>query len=534
MFNFLQKIFCKKKIHQLAEENQRLKADQKLLLHLMENLPHNVYFKDDSGHFTRINQMQAKLLGLHNPEDATGKTDFDFFTSKHAHEASIDEKIILKTGKPIVGKVEHIRSSDGTFIWVTTSKSPILDDNGKAVGIVGVTVDITDKIEAEKELKKAKNKAEESSKLKSAFLANMSHEIRTPMNGILGFSQLLKTAGTNAEEINKYVDHIDGCGNTLLGIIENIIDFSKLVSGQLSVKPETCPLNIIMDQVYHEFTVIKKDKISENLRFHIEKGVQDTNFVMETDAQRLKQVLFQLIDNAFKFTITGQITFGYQFVDHTLKFYIKDTGLGIPRDKFDIIFDSFGQIVESNSVKPKGTGLGLAISSKLIRLLGGNIWVESEPGEGSTFYFTLPYRNSVNPPSKINGHDKTSTLPDWNGKFILIAEDEELNWLFIKELLKGSNARLLWAKNGLEALEMMEQNQKVDLVLMDLKMPVLDGHEAIKIMKSNYKDTPIIAQTAHALEEEKQEILNSGCDAYLIKPLNIHKLVSVMENFMDK
>mgnify|MGYP006294173781 CR=1 FL=1 len=533
MFGYLNKLFLSKKNRALREENKRLRAERKHLYHLMENLPHNVYFKDLKGRFTRINTLQAKLLGLENPEEAIGKTDFDFFTAEHAIQAKRDEDIVIRTGKPIVGKVEHIRHASGYFIYVTTSKSPILDDKNQTVGIVGVTVDITDKIVSEKELKKAKEKAEEANKMKSAFLANMSHEIRTPMNGILGFSQLLKNAGTNKDEIDKYVNHITGCGNTLLGIIENIIDISKLVSGQLSVEISPTPINMIMDQIYQEFRTVKNKKINGSIEFSLQKGVQNNSFIIETDPRRLKQIMFQLLDNAFKFTTQGIIRFGYNKEGENVRFYVKDTGVGIAKDKYSFIFDSFGQITDANTVKPKGTGLGLAISSKLIARLGGNIWVESEPGQGSTFQFVLPLVEYKTERRKVKGNSTSKDIPNWNSKSILVAEDEELNWIFIQELLKESNASLYWAKNGLEALEMLDKYE-IDLVLMDLKMPVLDGREAIRLIRSNNKTMPIIAQTAHAMEEEKEEVLNSGCNAYLVKPLNIENLLNTVQDFMPK
>lgn len=531
MFNFLNKILYSKKIRALIEENKQLHADRKHLFHLTENLPHNIYFKDTEGRFTRINTLQAKVLGVEKPEDAVGKTDFDFFEHDHANQARQDEEIVIKSGVPMVGKVEKIRHANGSYIFVTTSKSPILDQSKRVIGIVGVTVDITDKIQSEIELKKAKKKAEEANKLKSAFLANMSHEIRTPMNGIIGFSQLLKNAGTDKNEIDKYVDHIHNCGSSLLGIIENIIDISKLVSGQLSVDIAPYPLNMLMEQVYNEFSGVKKEMINGHLGFQLEKGMKDENFIIETDSRKLKQVLFQLLDNAFKFTSQGLIRFGYKVNNDHIQFFVSDSGVGITKDKFSYIFDSFGQITESNSVKPKGTGLGLAISSKLIGLLGGNIWVESEPGEGSSFYFVLPFQKKEIVTEKRNGHSLSNLIPDWNNKSILVAEDEELNWIFIQELLKDSKANLFWAKNGLEALDLIEKHP-IDVVLMDLKMPVLNGHEAIRILKSKHKNLPIIAQTAHAMDDEQEVVMKSGCDAYLVKPLNIEKLVNVVSEYM--
>ncbi len=533
MFGYLKNISFSKRNRALREENERLRAEGKHLYHLMENLPHNVYFKDLEGRFIRINTLQAKLLGVENPGEAIGKTDFDFFTTEHAIQAKQDEDIVIRTGKPIVAKVEHIRHASGHFIYVTTSKSPILDENNKPIGIVGVTVDITDKIESERELKKAKEKAEEANKMKSAFLANMSHEIRTPMNGILGFSQLLKNAGTNREEIDKYVNHITGCGNTLLDIIENIIDISKLVSGQLSIEISACPINMIMDQIYQEFSTVKDKKINGSIKFSMHKDVLRNDFVIETDPHRLKQVLFHLLDNAFKFTMQGTITFGYNKEGENVRFYVKDTGIGIAKDKYRFIFDSFGQITDVNTVKPKGTGLGLAISSKLVALLGGNIWVESEQGQGSTFQFVLPLVEYKPERRNVKRNSTNKGIPNWNSKSILVAEDEELNWFFIQELLKESNANLYWAKNGLEALEMLDKHE-IDLVLMDLKMPLLDGREAIRIIRSNNKTMPIIAQTAHAMEEEKEEVLKSGCNAYLVKPLNIENLLNTVQEYMPK
>ncbi|HEX3007739.1 MAG TPA: PAS domain-containing protein [Bacteroidales bacterium] len=512
---------------------ENLNTERDLLQALMDNFPYTIYFKDRDSKFTRINKAQATMLGINDPDDAIGKTDFDYFTRQHAQNAYDDEQQILTTGNPMIGKTEHLRSPKGNDIWVSATKIPIRNNRGDITGLVGISIDVTEKYLAERKLIEARKKAVESDKLKSAFLANMSHEIRTPMNGIIGFSNLLKNPGLNRDQQMEYVGFIEKCGNSLLNLIDDIIDVSKIEAEQLVVREAETNINDILQELFITFD---KNRILEN------KGEIELRLVIPqepliesilTDPFRLKQILNNLISNALKFTEQGFIEFGYKLVESEIQFHVKDTGLGIPSDKFDLIFDRFGQVLENERLNRKGTGLGLAISINLVKLLGGKMWLESEVGRGSVFYFTIPRRNNF-----IIDDRKKQLYPvvnnfEWIGKKLLVVDDEELNWIFIRDLIKPTKAELIWARNGKEAVDIYQGDSNIDLILMDFRMPVMNGFEATKVIRSFDSQIPIIALTAFAQEDEKELILHAGCNAFLSKPVGNDQLIKMVNHFLQ-
>lgn len=390
--------------------------------------------------------------------------------------------------------------------------------------------------EAEKKLLEAKEKAEESDQLKSAFLANMSHEIRTPMNAILGFAELITISDSEITPVEKenFIKLINSSGKNLLRLIDDIIDISKIEAGQIKIHEKECNLNHTLKDIQHSFLEIRKHKGKENIDIRLNENAQSQNLVINTDTLRLNQIFTNLIDNALKFTEDGFIEFGYELLNkEKFLFYVKDTGVGMDSKKKDIVFDRFTKIEDDNSRFYRGAGLGLAICKSLVELLGGKIWVESTPSVGSTFYFDLTFDKIKESKTKLQITDVPDSY-DWQNKTILVAEDEPANYIYIEEVLKITKAKVLKAMNGKEAVELFKNNSNIDVIIMDLKMPEMDGYEATRLIKKLDKNVPIISQSAYAMPGDIDKCIDSGMNDYLIKPVKPKVLLSILNKHLNK
>lgn len=380
--------------------------------------------------------------------------------------------------------------------------------------------------------------AEESDRLKSAFLANMSHEIRTPMNAIIAFSNFLKEQELTHEQRIEYIQYINTCGSNLLQIIDDIIDTAKIEARQLKINKSQTNVNKILIELQNLYNVTKTTKGRSNIEIRLHEENKKNHALIHTDPVRLRQVLTNLLDNAVKYTTEGFVEFGFENKYNSfLQFHVRDTGSGIPEDKQQLIFERFGRVEENAAKSFGGTGLGLNISKNLVELMGGRIWLESLEGVGTTFYFTIPYNHievlkenhmlftaKEKKPRKYDYH--------WKDKTILVAEDEELNFKVIETGLKRTNVNIIRAKDGKQAIELCQAYNNLNLILMDIQMPEMDGYEATRIIKSFRPDLPIIAQTAYALTGEKEKCIDAGCDDYLAKPLILDDLLSKMSRFL--
>ncbi|MBN2484488.1 MAG: PAS domain S-box protein [Bacteroidales bacterium] len=386
----------------------------------------------------------------------------------------------------------------------------------------------------EYELVSAKLKAEESDRLKTAFLANMSHEIRTPMNGILGFAEMLNDDSLREHDRKKYLDIINSNGKILINLIDDIIDFAKIEAGQINIVKHDFSLNALLNQILNSFLSESLRKERSNVTLSLEKGLNDDNAYIKSDPVRLRQIITNLIGNAFKFTSKGGIEFGYTLKpDNLLEFYVKDTGIGINPDKLTLIFERFVQADSSRSRKYSGSGLGLAISKGLVELLGGKMWAESQVNIGSTFYFVIPYLTAAVKKSETADEKKPKSAYDWSGRKVLIAEDDFFSYKFLEGFIRQTNADVFHADDGSKAVEICSANNDIDIVLMDVQMPEMNGLDATRAIKGFRQKLPIIAQTANAIAEEKQKCFEAGFDDFVTKPINISELFMKMDAWMS-
>ncbi|MEN8121466.1 MAG: response regulator [Bacteroidota bacterium] len=377
------------------------------------------------------------------------------------------------------------------------------------------------------ELSIAKEKAEESDRLKSVFLTNMSHEIRTPLNGIIGFSNLLKSQEHATKKCKYYTDVITKSSNQLLKIIDDIIEISQLETGQVNINTSKVNLNYVILNLVEEFKY-SSDKKGINLL--VETNLTDDESNIYTDEPKLLKILTNLIENAIKFTKKGFVKIKYKLNGQTLEFFIEDTGIGFEQGKTYNIFDRFVQANEEISIDFGGLGLGLTIAKLNTELLGGKINAESELGKGATFHFNIPYKLAILKKEITEKEEKVKKNAQIKECKILIVEDEEINFLFIKEILSQINIKcnILEATNGQEAVDIFTNNPDIDLVLMDLKMPVMDGYQATKIIKKLKPEVPIVIQTAYTLEEERKKSKSAGCDDFITKPIRIKEFKEVL------
>ena len=496
---------------------------------LFENSPEAIAITDNESKGIKINKQFTSLFG-YTKEDLKGVV-IDTLLADETKQGEANSLNYL-TAKGQLVEIETVRKcKNGRLIDVSIMGNPIEVD-GEQIAIFGIYRDITERKINEKRLTEAKNKAEESDKLKSAFLANMSHEIRTPMNHILGFTEIITSQQIDENELQEYGALIKHSGNILLQLINDIIDLSKIESKQIKLSLCHTPVNLLLSELYEKYYIRKNQNNKAHLILKIQKTLSDEDSIIYTDPRRLEQLLSNIIENAIKFTDEGFVKIGYHLTDQNkIEFFVRDSGIGIPKQSIEHIFKSFRQMDGSDTRQYSGTGLGLTISTRLAEILGGDIRVESEENKGTCFFITLPYNKDKFRIERREVVEKKDY--NWKGKNILVVDDEKNNFSFFKASLAKTKADILWAKNGSEAIAMCQSNA-IDLILMDIQMPVMNGYDTMKKIKSFNSQIPIIGQTAFFQKEYKQKVIAAGCDDYLTKPIKISKLLNSIEKLFSK
>ena len=478
-----------------------------------------------------VNPAGERLTGI-AAKDMLGNTLDENFPGLRAKGIPADYANVVRT-KTAKQFDELLYSDDRVVEGAFTFNAFPLPDDCVGVSFENVTEQYISRealIESNRQLMEAKEKAEESDMLKSAFLANMSHEIRTPMNGIMGFSMMLADPLLPKETRDSYIKIVNASCEQLLHIVNDIIDISKIEAGQIDVTESTFDLKILLNEIYTFYSPITREKGVKLEMDQIRCNLNHNSFII-SDRTKLRQIFDNLLSNAVKFTPSGKIILRCELKDGFIRFKVEDSGIGIEPELQNIIFERFRQVESSFTKTYGGTGLGLAITKAYVEKLGGTISVRSEFGKGSAFTFKLPYKPASD--MTIRDENVSRFRPLDLGMTILVVEDEEINWLYLNEILKN-RVKVLRAVTGKEAIEIVKQNTDLDIILMDIKLPDINGLELTKIIKSINSRIKVIAQTAYALSGDRESVIAAGCSGYISKPVNRDELLNLILAYSDK
>jgi len=494
-------------------------------------------------------KLKVFMESLHNSTDAIGMSDpkGKHYYHNHAFEKLfgnvgenppdtlyVDKLVgdevfnVITSGGSWTGEVQ-MYSEDRRVLDVYLRAYSVKDAQGNVSAVVGIHTDITERKMAEKALVEAKEKAEESDRLKSVFLANVSHEIRTPMNAILGFLELLKDQNLTSQKKTDYISIVNQSGKRLLNTINDIIEISKIESGQAEVM--ISEVNVLEVLKFH-FDFFRQQCREKGLLLRLSEYITGDRAKILTDRHKLDGILTNLINNAIKFTSEGSVEFGNKIDNGNLLFYVRDTGIGIPENRLNAIFDRFVQADVHNTRSHEGSGLGLSIVKAYLEILNGKIWVESEENKGSVFYFRLPY----NPIVKEEDSDLNilqRRAEPLSRKTILVAEDNDFNFVLIENILNDDRFYILRAKNGSDVLKYLEKITDISLILIDINMPGMNGYETTRLIREMNTDIPIIVQSAYALGGEREKAFEAGCNDYIVKPINKSELMKLIHIYLN-
>jgi PAS domain S-box-containing protein len=506
---------------------QQITLNTQKLISIFNSVQDAVFIHDLEGNFLEVNKEACRRLN-YSRKELLSLTPMDIDEKSYAERAPRIFKKLDKHGQ-YKGETLHI-TKDGKKIPTELNSNKISFDGKEA--ILTVARDITERKEYEKELIEAKNKAEESNRLKSSFLANLSHEIRTPLNVILGFTDLLdQEEPVDAKKKKDFLQNIKNSGNSLLSIINDILDISFIESNQVQTDHQAFSVGDLLDQVSSKARA-EIETSHKDLALKINKELKDEDDVVYSDPQMIHKIYEKLLDNALKFTENGYIEIGCRPADKgNIEFWVSDSGIGVPEDLRDLIFERFRQAEDGITRQYEGLGLGLSIAKGYVDRLEGKIAFHSKEGEGSTVRFILPVQKSDD--ETREPEENSLSAGHLSGQTILIAEDDFPNYSLMKEFLAMTDVKIRYAENGAHAVELFREGG-VDLILMDIKMPVLDGIEACKKIKESSPSVPVIALTAYAYENDKKRFLARGFDGYLSKPVEQEELIQKVEAVLSE
>ncbi len=527
---------------ELQNTKEKLKQSEKRYEDLYNSIPVSYLTLNKYGNILDCNATAIQKLNT-NRGYLINKSFYDFISTQDKDKLYLHLiEVLKKSGQDQCELQIHLipdHSNENAAITenpvepftVLLDSKVFTDKDGKAICRT-VLNNITDRKEMEHELKTAKEKAEENDVLKSAFLANLSHEIRSPMNGILGFTDWLIRAEISSEEKDQYIDMIHKSGKRLMNTVDDIIAISKIETGTLKLESRETDLNKKLSELTQFF---RPEAEKKGLQLQLDYSLPPENTMILTDEGKLESILTNLIKNAIKYTDEGRIHLGCRKRASTIEFYVSDSGIGIPDDRIDGIFNRFEQADISDKRAFEGSGLGLSIVKSYAQMLGGNVRVTSEEGKGSTFYITLPYKpadltekaSPENETSLTSSHYDLEAIRHQNLN-ILVAEDDDASFLVVKALLKNLNCQITHTKSGTETIETCYQNPDFDLILMDIKMPEMNGYEASRKIREFNNEVYIIAQTAYAMKGAKEQSLKAGINDYIAKPIRFDSMMEAI------
>ncbi len=522
--------------NELASSNAAVAEQEERLLMLINAMPDMICFKDGEGKWRIANQAILSIFDLKNI-DYKGLNDLDLIAFSPSKENAFRACVVSDEQAWQQGTMlrsdETITDPHGKERVFDTIKIPLFHPNNTRKALIVLGRDVTDRKQYELNLSNALSKAEESEKLKSAFLANMSHEIRTPLNAVIGFSELLEADDLTKESLRKYVRHIRENGSTLLGIIGDILELSRIESGAFKIKNEAYNLKELFHEVHFLFLQLTHQKGKKHLR--LITSIPTNDIIISSDRYRLRQVLTNLFDNALKFTQEGFIEYGYKVLNPNsenpiLQIFMKDSGIGIPENKKHLLFKRFTKIHESDGLVYPGTGLGLSIVHQIVFHFGGKVQIESETEKGTIVEISMPIQLSNLPATSPPTAKKN--MVELKGHKVLVVEDVDSNFELLKVILETWGMTVLRAIEGQQAIEMCQETHDFSLVLMDIQLPGINGFDATRAIIKLFPHLPIIAQTAFAMSDEKDACMMAGCDGYIAKPIKAQLLLPVLLEVM--